>query len=81
MGRIIMAVTVWLVMAAMMLVIALPVIAKNSGEQKQAGVQGPPALSGQAKPGTSPEVSHGNDGACVLHQTGKETGGGCVEVT
>jgi predicted metal-binding membrane protein len=46
MGRIIMVVTVWLVMAAMMLVIALPVIAKNSGEQKQAGVQGPPALSG-----------------------------------
>jgi hypothetical protein len=28
MGRIIMVVTVWLVMAAMMLVIALPVIAK-----------------------------------------------------
>jgi hypothetical protein len=29
MGRILMVVTVWLVMAAMMLVIALPVIAKK----------------------------------------------------
>ena len=84
MGRIIMVVTVWLVMAAMMLVIALPVIAKNSGEQKQAGVQGPPALSGQAKPGTSSVVSHSDEGACVdIHgdTTGKLVGGGCQEVT
>jgi hypothetical protein len=84
MGRIIMVVTVWLVMAAMMLVIALPVIAKNTGEQKGQGNQGPPRLSGQGKPGTSSIVSHSDEGACVTHKgltTEKTTGGGCQEVT
>jgi len=78
MGRIIMLVTVWLVMAAMMLIIAIPVIAK--GNDKAPGEQGPPSLSGTGNPATSPEVSHDN-GACVVHQTGKTTGGGCPEVT
>jgi hypothetical protein len=76
MGRILMVVTVWLVMAAMMLVIAMPVIADNSGEQKGHGNQGPPSQSGGGNPGTSPDVYHDNSGACVLHPTGKETGGG-----
>ena len=49
MGRILMVVTVWLVMAAMMLLIAIPVIAKNSGNQKEPGEQGPPSISGQEK--------------------------------
>ena len=88
MGRIIMVVTVWLVMVAMMLVIALPVIADNSGEQKVPGVQGPPLESGGGnansssvlhKPVVSPDGATG--GTCVLHQggTGKVTGG--CEVT
>jgi hypothetical protein len=80
MGRILMVVTVWLVMAAMMLIIAIPVIAKNT---KPPGEQGPPPQSGGGNPDTSPEVFHDNSGACVLHPTGKETGGGggCPEVT
>jgi hypothetical protein len=78
MGRIMMVVTVWLVMAAMMLVIAIPVIAKNS---KEPGEQGPPFRSGDGNPGTSPGVYHVNDSACVVHQTGKETGGGCPVTT
>jgi hypothetical protein len=84
MGRIIMVVTVWLVMAAMMLLIALPVIAKNSGEQKGPGNQGPPRSSGLANQGTSSNVSHSDEGACVdIHgdTTGKLDGGGCPEVT
>jgi hypothetical protein len=84
MGRIIMVVTVWLVMAAMMLVIALPVIAKNTGEQKGHDNQGPPRISGQANRGTSSDVLHSDQGACVVHQgttTGKTTGGGCEETT
>ena len=84
MGRIIMVVTVWLVMAAMMLVIALPVIAKNTGDQKGQGNQGPPFISGQANQGTSSDVIHSDEGACVVHQgttTGRTTGGGCVEET
>jgi hypothetical protein len=83
MGRIIMVVTVWLVMAAMMLLIALPVIAKNRdirpGEE---GPPGPPNISGFGKPGTSSDVIHSDEGACVVHQgttTGKTTGGGCQE--
>jgi hypothetical protein len=85
MGRIIMVVTVWLVMAAMLLLIALPVIAKNSNQQDgPGGGDGPPSLSGQAKPGTSSVVSHTDEGACVdIHgdTTGKLVGGGCPEVT
>jgi hypothetical protein len=78
MGRIIMVVTVWLVMAAMMLLIALPVIAKNSNQTDgPGGGDGPPRVSGDGNSGTSPSVHHVNDSACVLHQTGKETGGGC----
>jgi hypothetical protein len=79
MGRIIMVVTVWLVMAAMMLIIAIPVIAK--GNDKEPGEQGPPSQSGTGNPGTSPDVFHGNGGACVVHPTGKTTGGGCPEFT
>jgi hypothetical protein len=83
MGRIIMVVTVWLVMVAMMLVIAIPVIAKNSGEQKGPG-NGPPEFSGGGNPRTSSEVRHNNEGACVFHRgetTGTTTGGGCEETT
>jgi hypothetical protein len=83
MGRIIMVVTVWLVMAAMMLVIALPVIAKHT---KDPGDQ--IWVSGQGNPGTSSDVIHSEEGACVVHRgdttpTGKTTGGGCApeEVT
>ena len=81
MGRIIMVVTLWLVMAAMMLVIALPVIAKNN---KEPGEQGPPRVSGNGNPGTSSVVVHGDEGACVIHRgdtTGRTTGGGCEETT
>jgi hypothetical protein len=84
MGRIIMVVTVWLVMAAMLLVIALPVIADNSGEQKGPGNQGPPDFSGEGNRGTSSVVRHNNEGACVFHRgetTGTTTGGGCEETT
>ena len=84
MGRIIMVVTVWLVMAAMMLVIALPVIAKNTGDQQGQGNQGPFWRSGNGNPGTSSDVQHSGEGACVVHQgttTGKTTGGGCEETT
>jgi hypothetical protein len=78
MGRIIMVVTVWLVMAAMMLVIALPVIAKNTNQEDgPGGGGGPPRQSGYGNEDTAPDVYHVNDSACVLHQTGKETGGGC----
>jgi hypothetical protein len=81
MGRIIMVVTVWLVMAAMMLVIALPVIAKNN----KAGPGDQFWVSGQGNRGTSSDVIHSEEGACVIHRgdttpTGKTTGGGC-EVT
>jgi hypothetical protein len=78
MGRIIMVVTVWLVMAAMMLIIALPVIAKND---KDPGEQGPPFQSGSGNPDTSPDVFHVNGAACVVHQTEKTTGGGCPVTT
>jgi hypothetical protein len=85
MGRIIMVVTVWLVMAAMMLVIAIPVIGKNANQPDgPGGGEGPPSLSGQAKPGTSSFVSHSDEGACVTHKgltTEKTTGGGCEETT
>jgi hypothetical protein len=84
MGRIMMVVTVWLVMAAMMLVIALPVIAKNNKE----GPGDQSWVSGQGNdPDTSSasDVIHSEEGACVIHRgdttpTGKTTGGGC-EVT
>ena len=86
MGRIIMVVTVWLVMAAMMLVIALPVIGKTIGHDPGQGNQGPPFRSGNGNPGTSSDVIHSDEGACVIHKgdttgTGKQTGGGCLEVT
>jgi hypothetical protein len=81
MGRIIMVVTVWLVMAAMMLVLALPVIAKNT---KDPGEQPPFWVSGHGNPGTSSDVIHSDEGVCVVHRgdttpTGKTTGGGCQE--
>jgi hypothetical protein len=86
MGRIIMVVTVWLVMAAMLLVIALPVIAKNTGDQKGQGSQGPPAISGFGNPNTASNVRHnqfGTNGACVAHGGSTlpedETGGGCTQ--
>ena len=85
MGRILMVVTVWLVMAAMMLVIALPVIAKNTNQEDgPGGGGGPPFRSGNGHPGTSSDVIHSDEGACVVHQgttTGKTTGGGCEETT
>ena len=83
MGRIIMVVTVWLVMAAMMLVIALPVIAKNSNQfDGPGGGEGPAFRTGFGNPGTSSDVLHSDEGACVVHQgdttpTAKRTGGGC----
>ena len=84
MGRIIMVVTVWLVMVAMMLVIALPVIGKTIRFEPGQGNQGPPPISGRGNPGTSSDVLHGPEGACVVHQgttTGRTTGGGCEETT
>jgi len=81
MRRIIMVVTVWLVMVAMMLVIAIPVIAKNTGEQKAPGEEGPPVFSGFGQPGTASNVQHTDNGACVRHggstQPEDKTGGGC----
>ena len=82
MGRIIMVVTVWLVMAAMMLVIALPVLGKTFNHEPGQGNQGPFWRSGNGNPGTSSDVIHSGEGACVVHQgttTGKTTGGGCQE--
>ena len=84
MGRIITVVTVWLDMVAMMLIIALPVIGKTIGFVPGQG--GPPPISGNGNPGTSSDVIHSDEGACVTHKgdttgTGKETGGGCPEVT
>jgi hypothetical protein len=84
MGRIITVVTVWLDMVAMMLIIALPVIGKTIGFVPGQG--GPPFRSGNGHPGTSSDVIHSDEGACVTHKgdttgTGKETGGGCPEVT
>jgi hypothetical protein len=85
MGRIIMVVTVWLVMAAMLLVIAIPVLAKNTNQQDgPGGGGGPPDISGQAKEGTSSWVGHVGGGACVTHKgltTEKTTGGACEETT
>jgi hypothetical protein len=86
MGRIIMVVTVWLVMAAMMLLIALPVLGKTIGDDPGQGNQGPFWRSGNGNPGTSSDVQHSGEGACVVHRgdttpTAKQTGGGCVEVT
>jgi hypothetical protein len=84
MGRIIMVVTVWLVMAAMLLVIAIPVLAKNTNQQDGPGGGGPPDISGQAKEGTSSWVGHVGGGACVTHKgltTEKTTGGACEETT
>jgi hypothetical protein len=81
MGRIIVVVTVWLIMAAMMLVIALPVFGKTIGFEPG---QGPPFRSGNGNPGTSSDVIHSDEGACVVHQgdtMGRTTGGGCVEET
>jgi hypothetical protein len=78
MGRIMMVVTVWLVMVAMMLIIALPVIGKTI--RFEPGQGGPPPLSGRGNPGTSSDVIHSDEGACVVHQgttTGRTTGGGC----
>ena len=78
MGHIIMVVTVWLVMA-------LPVIAKNSNQwDGPGGGQGPPHKSGFGKADTASDVYHNPEGACVdIHgdTTGKSTGGGCPEVT
>jgi hypothetical protein len=84
MGRIITVVTVWLDMVAMMLIIALPVLGKTIGFVPGQG--GPPFRSGNGHPGTSSDVIHSDEGACVTHKgdttgTGKETAGGCPEVT
>ena len=64
MGRIIMVVTVWLVMAAMMLVIALPVLGKTFNHEPGQGNQGPFWRSGNGNEGTSSDVIHVG-GACV----------------
>jgi hypothetical protein len=81
MRRIMMVVTVWLVMVAMMLVIALPVIAKNTKDPDE-----PAFTSGFGNPGTSSVVGHSDEtkGVCVTHQgdtMGKLTGAGCEETT
>jgi hypothetical protein len=82
MGRIIMVVTVWLVMVAMMLVIALPVLGKTFNHEPGQGNQGPFWRSGNGNEDTSSDVIHTGEGACVVHRgdttpTGKTTGGGC----
>ncbi len=77
MRRIMLLVTVWMVMVTMMVVLAMPVIAKNVGR----GDQGPPVFSGFGKPGTASSVQHTDNGACVRHggstQPEDKTGGGC----
>jgi hypothetical protein len=79
-------VAVWLVMAAMMVVLAVPVLAANTGDQKGQGNQGPPAISGFGNPNTASNVRHnqfGTNGACVAHRGSTlpedETGGGCTQ--
>jgi hypothetical protein len=71
MRRIMLVVTVWLVMAAMMVILAIPVLAVDTGNQKGAGNQGPPISSGDGNPDTSSRVVHSQDqggGACVRHR-------------
>jgi hypothetical protein len=76
--RIMLVVTVWLATAAMMLVLAIPVLADNTK-----GPGKPPSdfwVSGHTTPGNASAVIHSPQGACVEHQattTGKTTGGGC----
>ena len=81
MGRIIMVVTVWLVMAAMMLLIAIPVLADAEGQPP-----GPPTTSGDTDQASGSIVDHTDQGPCVRHfgggaALGKTTGPGCEEVT
>ena len=81
MRRIMLVATVWLVMAAMMTILAIPVLADNTK-----GSGKPPSVwtSGHTTPGNASAVDHSPLGACVEHQattTGKTTGGGCVEPT
>jgi hypothetical protein len=86
MGRIIMVVTVWLVMAAMMVAMAMPVLAKTTGEQRGPGNQGPPVETGSVGTNNNhgsvviPKLGN-NPGACVDHygggSSGGPTGGGC----
>ena len=71
-----------LVMAGMMVILAMPVLADNSGNQKGPGNQGPPLFSGNGNPGTSSKVFHnlfGSPGACADHggNTQQGTGGAC----
>jgi hypothetical protein len=86
MRRIIMLFVVAMVIAAMMLAMAMPVLAKTTGDQRGPGNQGPPDETGSV--GTN--NSHGsvvipkllnNPGACVDHygggSSGGATGGGC----
>ena len=77
MRRIMLVATVWLVMAAMMVILAIPVIAKNTGTEPT----GPPFASGFGNPGTSSNVLHNvfGTGACVNHrgETTDQSGGAC----
>ena len=82
MKRIIMIVTVALVMAAMMLAMALPVLADTSGDQRGPGNQGPPFVTGDFDHPNGSSVVHFDEGPCVFHfgggnAEGRATGGGC----
>jgi hypothetical protein len=81
MKRIIMMLTVALVMAAMMLAMAMPVLADTTGDQVGPGNQGPPATTGDFDHPRGSIVLHLDEGACVFHfgggSSGGVTGGGC----
>ena len=73
-----MVLTVALMMAAMLVVMAAPALAKNSGNQPP----GPPFLSGNPE-GT--RVAHcaafpDGEGATVTHPDGRVTGGGNCQI-
>jgi hypothetical protein len=66
-----------LVMAAMMLAMALPVLADRDPQPP-----GPPSMTGDFDNANGSLVSHSDQGACVEHfgggnSTDNSTGGGC----
>jgi Spy/CpxP family protein refolding chaperone len=78
--RIVLALTVATLMAAMLAASAMPAMAKASPNPSETG-GGPPLFTGGLElDNPSSEVFHGRGGACVKHfgkNAGKETGGSC----
>ena len=78
--RIVLALTVATLMAAMLAASAMPAMAKASPNPSETG-GGPPLFTGGLELNNpSSEVFHGRGGACVKHfgkNAGKETGGSC----